>query len=860
MREINGTKIQEVYYGVVGMPYPTVTPDNRIVNLENDNLSVTQEQSASRFLTGHENPNVPFGMLYRDMPIPSMLRAWHTVLDGTRIQSDGSTGRTAFMLIGDPGYGKTYMAKKIGQITHPEGPMVVECGDKDLRTLLYRYEVAAQDTRKLHDILDSRLKDGSLSVVSKNLLTEVVGTKGDRFNWEKLKASDNNTLSTVILEERLNQSQNGVSLISKEGELIQAWKAGRPIVLDEFTKAQVESLGSLNGLLSFLTDPSIDETTVNDDSGNHFTFRRSEQNPLFNVIMTGNHADDSAGTHYLPDSVRSRVTPLEFQALDAQDWEHRFSQLTMGVPASTIRRMMPEDLYLDGAFTDLLQQMRQVGLNEQQSANIPHWQEEFISIAPQVIEAGEKVATFYQHAKRFFDPNVQHGKDDRFAPDNMAKTALRTMRSPTTVDMRLMAEHILQAVRDAAQPIKSDFSAGFGQLSAIVAPEPAAPEEEFTKKFGSNLSRVVGDWIAQFPDAIQAHLLNIAQTTGVIEPEKSEAGQNQNFRTIAQLLDAKCATVGTQSSEDEILRSLQAALLRQAKELDPKLNISRPNEVLPLAAIKTALEAAQNDRAATTDKFTSALILPNIEAYLEAADGQQVPIVKVVPTWDPYPTPAEQEKSQYLRAIPSEKDLASLETVLRTLTWPEIGRQNLEHFWSRGAIDYSSASNSGALFTGSKVPSLEKQGYIAQNHEEADMAITAIKCATKDGGTQVVTILRLKTANETYIIGDEEIKPILSNQLEGVGIHYAKYGVRTDAIAELIETRMAEVWEHNHEYDDADFDDDKNALWAALGLRVEAIENRTRRGDDRVAQLLHEGPKEHHALHIPSVFFEREGR
>jgi hypothetical protein len=140
------------------------------------------------------------------------------------------------------------------------------------------------------------------------------------------------------------------------------------------------------------------------------------------------------------------------------------------------------------------------------------------------------------------------------------------------------------------------------------------------------------------------------------------------------------------------------------------------------------------------------------------------------------------------------------------------------------------------------------------------MAITAIKCATKDGATQVVTILRLKTAGETYIIGGEEIKPTLSKQLKDAGIHYAQYGVRTDAMKTLIENRMEEVWEEQHEDDDADFDLEKNALWAALGLRVKAIENSRSRGGNRVEQLLKQEPEEHHALNIPSVFFERGGR
>ena len=95
------------------------------------------------------------GLLYREMTIPSLL---HVQKEAILRRAPDSKNRL-MAIMGDPGSGKSHMAKMMGRVRDPRGADVVDCGGRYMGDLLFEQVIDFGEDFK--SALTERIVSGS---------------------------------------------------------------------------------------------------------------------------------------------------------------------------------------------------------------------------------------------------------------------------------------------------------------------------------------------------------------------------------------------------------------------------------------------------------------------------------------------------------------------------------------------------------------------------------------------------------------------------------------------------------------------------------------------------------------------------
>jgi hypothetical protein len=265
-----------VYFGTSALPYPTSdfvlnengTLDTQISVIHDDTnpLSILSDRSAEEVL----------GLVYRDMPVPSLL---HIRQEAIMRRKPCSRNRL-LAVFGDPGAGKSHEAKSFSKMRSDEPPIVIDCGGRYMGDLLFEQVIDFGEDFKT--ALNDRIASGSLSEKSITIFDEefkgalirdekdhVVGIDWDVISKPvKVKGPGNKQVMETsaqavsramrVIEDTVakwesipTHAVNNIGVRKQHGPLIKAFKEGREIILDEYTKSIEGSDDSLHTVLQF---------------------------------------------------------------------------------------------------------------------------------------------------------------------------------------------------------------------------------------------------------------------------------------------------------------------------------------------------------------------------------------------------------------------------------------------------------------------------------------------------------------------------------------------------------------------------------------------------------------------------------
>lgn len=600
--------------GTPGLPFPVVEYEVDENGDVGEVLKAVESASEPMVIYSALPQERIIGDMYRGMPVPSMLPMMQEAIARRRPESKNRL----MYVIGDSGFGKTHFAELIGRVRDDRGPIVIDCGDKNLGDLLF--ETALDYGESLQTAVDDYLQRNRLSNAIvyklKNGLGKAFTLKDDgkgMINWDILDmpaAYGKNEDSAVLtnkalfaLEEvckiagiHVGQS-NALGLKMREGELIRAFKEGREIILDEYNKSKDGTDGGLQRVLQFLTG-GMKETTVENKLKIHgreetyrFTFRRNDMPNGFFCTLTGNDVTDGTTTRQLSVSANSRLRPIKVGMPKALEWQHRISQLLTGLPLTTLYMMhknfADEDMK---AFSREMVALRKMGLSTEEVASIPTRQIAMLQNGEKTLKAIENIGLFCQKLCEACDPDakVYETKGMQEIVDEIDIAYKNEM----AVDFRF-PESVIEAAALTQPAVKKMDE--IGRISVTTAASQAkyveiSPEKkDITPNFGSNLSRAILQRIGQMTAGkplLRGYLLKTAAELGIVEAKLKKGVKRSDMPTIEELLNIDpYGHIGG----DKTLRSMRGLIFAYMKAKNPDIALTS-TEQIPLPALAAAME------------------------------------------------------------------------------------------------------------------------------------------------------------------------------------------------------------------------------------------------------------------------------
>ncbi|MBI2234368.1 MAG: hypothetical protein HYU57_05175, partial [Micavibrio aeruginosavorus] len=635
-----------------------------------------------------------FGMAYREMPTPSMLPMFFDALNMRRPESR----RRIQYFKGAPGAGKTYMSELIGRMRDPRGPLVVNCGDKNLAELLYETVLDFGKDRDFYAELELRCAQGRLNPLSEKILEESLGSalvrEGGKahIDWtrvENAKGAIDGLEKVRSLEGLGHLGGNALGMATQEGPLIRAWKEGREIVLDEYNKRKPGTDGGLQKILQFLAgeiDECLAENTLKekgDQAGQAFSFRREDARAGFFVTLTGNDESDGESTFELSQSVHSRTSPEKIPQATIEDWQHRICQILTGMPISTIYRSDEERWKADPDFFGTwLIKARTVGMSPAQIDNIPPMQMRLLNRWQDVLKASEIMAKFYHGWSMMIDPDSELARSGQLAKLMMEIDDV--YKSEISIDFRKITEHVNKAIEFRPEVRAVEQSGGYTDLDFETPPrmEKDAFEEDPMLNYGTRLAYIIVNHISKTTsdigkNALHKQLMKHATDCGIVPASFHEAKASSR-PTLASLLD--------EDPYDNRNADIQAVMIRRMvcahiREKYGKETVSATDDdILSVAMVKASLDALKqvqgNDEGVELWNgqpcVTKDLIILNGDA--DTVSGQPLSMVS---TLDMAGNVSSGQPGPQAGELLSEKDF------LETLVLPRVGEYNLSALWNR---------------------------------------------------------------------------------------------------------------------------------------------------------------------------------
>lgn len=705
--------------GIPGLPYPSVDlveqADGRIVY----KLGIIQDKSNPIIVHSDLSPKAVNGLFYRNMPIPAMIPMLQEMLE----RSAPERRDRVVAMLGEAAYGKSKLFKDFASVMHPDGAIVVDCGGMNMHELIFRTVI--DYGKGVKDLFDQRVKAGRISentlvtletafpgsvVRTANKLSpdaqaamDTVGLSGEpgdsiHINWDAIglrKQTDDGTGKKVSIEDRgdaarrardlltflfekegITVQSNAFGIKTVPGELYESWVTGRPIFLDELTKAIPESLDVFqtvtqvfNGEEKFarVYNPMSESGELDNDSPRYLDFNAGDMRASWFMGVAGNESSDGVTTHDLSKSLKTRIHVMRVGEATEIDWAHRISQIWMGLPLTTmytlfetIARAKPE------AFGKFLADLRQLDLTAEQVNAIPPHQLEFLKDYPNKVQAANQIASFWHTQEQLAKEDSPLLRQDAYK--NLVDELGEGNQNIDVSFRKIIATynkaiHSTPEVRDAKEAVlELDLAKVFNDLD-LSAIGQAAPGWH---RFGDNLARAIRMDIANATVGMpltRAALFKVAKENGIVLSSFKEALPSDDVKSIAELLRYDEHAEAGGSDELLALRGVVMAAIRSQWK-----NLRQSDDtVIPVASLARVVKSLDEQK----ETSGRAYIVPNDD--LDNLAGAPLVAGQAIPVYD---LPQPEASDEY--------ELVDYRSILASLAAPHYGDRNRERVWPAG--------------------------------------------------------------------------------------------------------------------------------------------------------------------------------
>ena len=677
----------EILVGTDTRPYPmfgTVMVDEDGHQSMEQRLGSIRSKYNSMRVYSEKSYDEVIGMLYRDMPTPSMLPMQKDILEMIK---PTSKNRIYFMK-GDPGSGKSFLGGLIGRVQSDRPVDIYDCGGKNMNDVLFEMVLDFGTSDALPEAIDKRIQAHALQPLSYALLKNEIPSKyitetEDKrlvIDWEGLKTAGTDdviktyeTLKKVSSTEGLDSAGgNALGMNSQYGRAIRDFIEGNLATWDEYNKSKEGTDNALQTFLQFVNG-EIDECTVvnplknkDETSGpSEFTFKREDVKAGWGLILTGNAVEDGTTTRSLNKSVYSRLTPVTIPKPTLMDWQHRICQIMTGLPISTLYSTYRKaaDANPD-KFTEMLMHWRTAGLSEDEKANIPQIQISLIKNWKNVLIATEKLAEFYQGWAELTDPDLAMLKDG-----NLVEEIDEEYQKEVSIDFRKVIQHIQYAMPirpamstdDATDNLDIDPNSWTNQEPEIVEQE----EESLERNFGTRLTNLLAHKIYETAGAVgkpalYGHLEELMKKCGIKDLHLQE-GAYSNAKSVESALNISLFDTTDLTEQIKIAQDMFCDYIRSK---NPDITADNEN-IITVAQMKEVLDRFEDS------EHTEILAIPNTNPENLHAE----PFIEAKIINEAKPEDAEVEFTY--------DDLIEYEAFMTTLALPKVGDHNLKAVWDR---------------------------------------------------------------------------------------------------------------------------------------------------------------------------------
>ena len=792
--------------GIPGLPYP-MTEIIEGTGKEEGRLftEVGVVESSHTPLTVYTETPVELvnGRLFREMPTPSMMIILRDIL----MMLDPDNKRRLVAAFGYSGDGKSHMFKMVGELIHPKGAIVVDCGGMNMHEIFFRtvidYGTGVKDLFQKY-LEEGRISRPSIDYINEEFPDAVVTKDGLSFiDWDRVGARrtavgadgsvsfvedrgaaqkrGREVMERVFKDEDITAKDNAFGIKTVPGEWFEAKWQGRPLFLDEFTKAIPETLDSCQTAFQFdngeIGEVTLLNTMATEGSGDglkSITVRRDEMKTASMLFIAGNESSDGSTTHELSFSMLERVSKYYVAEPTLDDWKHRISQVATGLPLSTLYTLFqtladqqPDD------FAGWLQDLRKLGLNETQVKVIPPEQRYWLQNFQNSLQALNQYAEAINAQMEMSDTSSEkYGPKGAYAELSEEVSAfgkkIRVSFRTAIADLN-SALIAMPAVRKAAG---ATLNLSLKEIFSNLDTSNLGQSKPGWHNLGANLSRAVIERIENTTKDMpktQGALLTLCKSKGIVPTAFKEAKASNSVKLLADLLkyDALKDMGGTES-----LLEVRAAVMAALRGIYPALK-QEDERVIPLEALGRALKVLDS----SLDKQPKAFVVSNDN--LERVTAEPLVAAEALPSYeldDPYAS--------------KEHTPVNIKSILAGLAMQRYEERNHESFWPRDIMDYLADGKA-------ERDPMEKDAFeVLMGTSRDGLDIAFLAGVDDQGNPAYLTILRDKERRKSIIMGPEKIGTVLQSELQKNGISYV---VKSDPVSqEGIDKFMEETMRARH--------------------------------------------------------------
>lgn len=725
-------------------------------------------------------------LAYCDMPVPSMLPNMYDILERARPESVSR----AYMMIGDPGFGKSFLGALIGRLGSKEPVEVLDCGGKNMRELLFEMILDFGAADALPDAIDKRLAVGALKDISIGLLKgmpDYVRETADgkiSIDWDGLKTPGHHVeqafeiLSKISKIEGLdNAGGNALGMNSQYGPAIRAFIEGRPIVFDEYNKSREGSDDTLQTYLQFLvgeistfTAPNSLKSKDKSSGPDSFTFRREDMKLGHVVILTGNKKEDGMTTRSLNKSVYSRLDPQVMQDPTPEDWQHRLCQIMSGVPVSTLYRVFHDEADKDPeAFGDWLLSLRRMKADLTEKNPIPQHQETLLKNWQALVESTERMGKFYHKWQLLTDADKASAQDSALGMEVDEEYSKRT-----SIDFRKVIKHVEEAL--PVRPRLTLLGSGHGFSLKDWSKPPVVKKQEVedvAAHFGTRLTDLLMRKVFETSGAIgKPRLYSLLKTQMVecgLKDIHLEEGALSDQKSVEDLLNLTPFRDKSRSAQAAIAQKVLCDYLRS---VDPEIKTTDNEQIVTTIQMSAALD--EINRKTTEGKYELMVANRNHQSLSEK------PFVAAeVVDCSVRPEMAETVKTQ---------DMISYTDLVTSFVIPGVKDAGLKSIWNDNiskalikgeaeekARQAAEEKSGGVQANDNNATPVEKDEGLrmAENRSETGLAITSLLVRDKDAAgkdTEILAHVIVNSNREKMMIVGGDVSPALERDLKLAGI------------------------------------------------------------------------------------------
>ncbi len=710
----------QVNLGTSPRPYPmfgTVVIEEDGHQSQEQRLSSVKDSKHPMKIYSERPYNEVVGMMYRDMPTPSMLSMQKSIME----MLEPDSNNRICLVLGDPGAGKSFAAGAVGRVQSERGADIFDCGGKNMNDVLFEMVLDFGTSDALPVAIDKRiqahaLQDLSYAMLKNNLPSKYIEETEDKrllIDWEGLKTAGTKdvektyeTLSKVSNIEGLSTAGgNSLGMNTQYGRAITKFINGELDVWDEYNKSKEGTDNALQTFLQFANN-EIDECTVtntlknkDDTSGpSEFTFKREDVKLGWGIIMTGNNTDDGTTTRSLNKSVYSRLRVKEVAKPELRDWQHFICRILTGVPISTLhttfRKFADEK---PDEFGEMLLHWRKTGLSDDEKNNIPQHEVSFIKNWQKVLGATEKMAEYYKGWAELTDYELAPMKDG-----NLVEEIDEEYQKKVSIDFRKVIQHIQYAL-----PIRSKMSTDMNMVDIDMDPsswesEPAeaieVDDESLERNFGTRWTDYMADQAYETSGAVAkpvlyGHLKSLMKECGLKDMHLQE-GAHSSMKSVESSLNI--SLFDTTDLSEEVLLA-QEMFCNYLREKDA--NITSDNDSIITVAQMTDVLAQLEEQ--EEDENNSSFVIPNSDlATLDEKPFMQAEMLDMA-----------NDKTCDDNQDFDINTLVDHDAFMMTLAFPKAGKQNLQAIWDQ---------NNNIAVMSVRVDSFKKRAELEDEIEELE--------------------------------------------------------------------------------------------------------------------------------------------